>query len=172
MFKVERTREQRWSKRTRDGEKRRWRQEWEGKLDWGQPRASFLSLSLPSPPPPYPLSLHPQVTQLSSEEEGMKRLRENYTESFSLTRQGKRGVANFKQLFRRRGRVGERRAGQEGDRQIQRERKGQEKPSGIWGHGRWREEHWEGSELEKKQNLHVDPRQRGYCGGRKALSLR
>lgn len=133
------------------------------------PLPAFFSLS--SPPPP-PLSLHPQVTELSSREEGMKRLRENYTESFSLTRRGKWRVGETSNNFWKDGVGSGRRAGQEKDRQIQGEKR-QKKPSGIWGHSRWREGDSDRSELEKKQNPYVDPRQKwGYCGGRKVLSLR
>lgn len=87
----------------------------------GQLPVPLPAFFLSSPPPP-PLSLHPQVTELSSGEEGMKRLRENYTESFSLTRQGKWKVGNFKQLLKRQGRVGEKGWTREEQTDTQREK--------------------------------------------------
>lgn len=80
------------------------------------PLPAFSSLSSPL------LFLHQQVTELSSGEERMKRLRENYTESFSLTRREVES-RNFKQLLKRQGQGSERKAGQEKDRQMQREKK-------------------------------------------------
>lgn len=157
-----------WKKDYRDRERR---EAWLGAVT-GQlpvPLPAFLS---PSFLPPPPLSIHLQVTELFSRGEGMKRLRENYTESFSLTRQGKWRVGTSNNFWKDRFRGQTERLDKRRTDRC-RGRKRPKKLFGIRGHGRWREGDWERSELEKKQNLYVDPTQRGgYFGGRKELSLR
>lgn len=116
----------RWSERTWDGKRgnkdRVRREAWLGAVT-GQLPVPLPAFFSPSSPPPPPLSIHPQVTELpSGRGGGMKRLRENYTESFSLTRQGKLKVGNFKQLLKRRGRVGEKGWTREGQREKKTEK--------------------------------------------------
>lgn len=104
---------------------------------------------LPSSTP----SLHPCAgRELFSREEGMKRLRENYTESFSLTRQGKWRVGTSNNFWKdrvwgQRERLDKRGTGR------WRDRKGQKKLSGIRGHGRWRERDWEEWIREETESL-------------------
>lgn len=136
-----------------------------------QSQATLLSLYLPSSPlppplllPPSPLLLRLQVTELFSGEDGMKRLRENYTESFSLTRQGKWRVETSNNFWevRVRGqkeRLKKRRT--DGCRERERDRISRLGFEVVVNEGRKTER----SELEKTENLYVDP----YCGGRNKL---